>query len=191
LSIESVTNSFVHVKNGNKLLWQVYFTPTISYRKLTENKEFLRSAQANSNTFNYAYFYDVNSVVTHKPDLGLEFGVKAGYPILKNIRLIAGLQLNMNKYDIKAVSYPSEVATIALNTGGSGSNSVSAITNYRNFDGNKPNWLHNLYVTVSAPLGAELKVTGNKKSYLGISETIQPTYTVADRVYLISTDYNP
>ena len=167
--------------------WQVYLAPTISYRKLTENKPFLSSAQSNNSIYSYAALHDINSAVTHKPDMGLEFGFSAGYPLSKNLTVIAGLQFNVSKYDIRAYNYPSEVATIALLQG------MVPIPfppdNYRNFDGYKSDWLHNLYISASAPVGAELKLTGNKKTYIGIGSTIQPTYILGNRAYLISTDY--
>ena len=106
----------------------------------------------------------------------------------KNLTLIGGLQFNVSKYDIRAYAYTSEVAIIALSSG-PGTNSVSSVSNYRNFGGYSSNWLHNLYFSVSAPLGAELKVAGGNKTYLGISTTLQPTYVLSDRAYLISTDY--
>ena len=42
LTIESVLNSFAG-KKKSKLGMQIYFTPTVSYRKLTENSDYLRS----------------------------------------------------------------------------------------------------------------------------------------------------
>ncbi len=53
----------------------------------------------------------------------------------------------------------------------------------------KADWLRNLYFSASVPIGLELKLFGNKKTYLGISGTVQPTYILSDRAYLISTDY--
>ncbi len=188
LTIESVVNSFKHISKRRKISWQVFFTPTISYRKLTENKQFLLSTQANNNPYGYTSLPDVNNAVTHKPDMGLNMGFSAGYPLGRNLKIIAGLQFNVSKYDIRAYTNSSEVATIALNTGG-GSNSVSTMTKYRNFDGTNPNWLRNLYVSASIPVGAELKLTGHNKNYLGIAGTIQPAYILGDRAYLISTDY--
>jgi hypothetical protein len=188
LTIESVINAYKYKAIRRKLSWQVYFVPTISYRKLTENATFLRSAQSNNSPYSYAALHDVNSAVTHKPDMGLEFGLSVGYPLTKNLTLIGGLQFNVSKYDIRAYAYTSEVAIIALSSG-AGTNSVSSVSNYRNFGGYSSNWLHNLYFSVSAPLGAELKVAGGNKTYLGISATLQPTYVLSDRAYLISTDY--
>ncbi len=187
LSIESVMNSFSGSGNRKRWIWQVYFAPTISYRKLVENKSFPSSSQSSS--FNYNAVYDINSVVTHKPDMGFEIGFGAAYPLSKNIRLTAGLQFNVSKYDIKAYNYPTEFATIALRNGPGSTSSVSTATNYRNFNGTKTNWLHNLYLSASLPIGIDLKLADNTKNYIGIGGTVQPTYILGDRAYLISTDY--
>lgn len=189
LSIESVVNSYKHTKAKKKLSWEVYFTPTISYRKLKENKDFINSTLANNNALNYyTAIADINSLVTHKPDMGLQMGFNAGYPLSKNLKVLAGLQFNVSKYDIRAYTYNSEVTTIALNTGG-GSNSVSTISNYRNFSGDDASWLRNLYISASMPVGLELKLNRSDKAEFGVAATVQPTYMLGDRVYLISTDY--
>ncbi len=187
-TIESVLNSYKYIHKRKKLSLEVYVAPTISYRKLEENTGFLNSTRSRSVSSNYLPIANINSVVTHKPDIGLELGFTTGYPLTKSLTILAGLQFNVSKYDIRAYSSTSEVATIALNSGG-GSNSVSTMTNYRNFNGTETSWLHNLYISASAPVGAELKLTGNKKTYIGIGSTIQPTYILTDRAYLISTDY--
>ncbi len=194
LSIESVLNSYTHIRKRKKPSLQVYFTPTISYRALKENKPFINSSSARNATSggvaNNYYFTDINNIVTHKPDIGLQLGFSAGFPLSKNLKLIGGLQFNVSNYDIKAYSHPSEVTTIALSTAAGGTNTVSTLTNYRNSSGgSKVNWLHNLYFSASAPIGLELKLTGNKKTYIGVSGTVQPTYVLSNRAYLISTDY--
>jgi hypothetical protein len=146
LSIESVVNSYQHHRNGKKLSWEVFISPTISYRKLSENKAFINSALANTNTYNYyTSVADINSLVTHKPDIGIQVGFNAGYPLSKSIKILAGLQFNVSKYDIRVSYSTGDVATIALNTGG-GANSVSTISNYRNnTNGSKADWLRNFY----------------------------------------------
>lgn len=191
LTIESVVNNYKHARSRKKISWEVYFSPTISYRRLEENKDFINSALANNNQLNYyTAISDINSLVTHKPDIGLQLGFSAGYPLTKNLKLTAGMQLNVSKYDIKAYTYNSEVATIALNTGAAGANSVSTISNYRNFSGDNASWLRNLYVSASMPVGLELRLNGaGSKNDLGIAATVQPTYMLGDRIYLLTTDY--
>ncbi|NOT51371.1 MAG: outer membrane beta-barrel protein [Chitinophagaceae bacterium] len=189
LTIESVVNSYQHRRSKKRLSWEVYFSPTISYRKLMENKAFINSALANNNALNYyTAISDINSLVTHKPDIGLQMGFAAGYPLTKNLKIKAGMQFNVSKYDIRAYTYNSEVATIALNTGG-GANSVSTIANYRNFSGDNASWLRNLYISASLPVGLELKLNRGGKTDLGIAANVQPTYMLSNRVYLLSTDY--
>ena len=176
-TIESVVNSYKYKKSRKKLSWQIFITPTISYRKLKENKTFLEAARTTLGTpANYGYsFSDINNIVTHKPDIGLQLGFVTGYPVSKRLRITAGLQFNVSKYDIRAYSHTGEVATIALSNNAGGTNTVSTITNYRNIGGYKADWLHNMYISGSAPVGLELKLSGNKKTTVGIAGTIQPT----------------
>ena len=187
-TIESVLNSFHKPSFRSKIGLQLYFTPTISYRKLSENKAFLRTATPNI-PYSYAALYDINNAVTHKPDIGLEFGFAARYPVTKELKIKAGVQFNVNRYEIKAFNYPVEVATIALNSGGARRDSFNMLSSYRNFSGTNANWLQNFYFQISTPVGLEVKLTGDDKIQFGIATTIQPTYILGDRAYLISTDY--
>ena len=180
------------MKNNNKarkFSFMFFFTPTVSYRKLSENKSYLRSASPIGVPYNVAALYDINSAVTHKPNIGLEIGMTSKYSIAKNIKLSAGLQFNLNRYDIKAFKYTPERATIALNNGSSGVQSVSTPSTYRNFNGGQIEWLQNSYFQVSTPVGAEFKLHGNDKIHIGAATTIQPTYVLGDRAYLITADY--
>lgn len=169
-----------------KLNWQIFFSPNISYRKLSENKSYARPASSPASAFNY--LYDVNNAVTHKPNIGFELGITSKYTISRSTKLRAGFQFNVSRYDIKAFNYVPEVATIALNNG-YGVDFVNTISNYRNFNGGKTNWLKNFYFQASVPVGVEVKVTGNNKMHVGVASTLQPTYVIGDRAYLITNDY--
>jgi hypothetical protein len=188
LTIESVLNTYKLKLGKNKIETQFHFTPTISYRKLTENKSYLRSVTSPT-PVNYSSLYSsVNNNVTHKPDLGFELGVTAKYPITKSIKLRTGLQFNVNRYDIKAFSSSLEIATIALNTR-SRVDSLNTISSYSNVNGYKSNWLQNLSFQVSVPVGIELTLPGSDKMQFGVATTMQPTYVLGDKAYLITTDY--
>jgi len=183
LTIESVLNSY-KARKKSKVGLQLYFTPTVSYRKLTENKPYLQSAAGNF-PGNYPLLQDVNDSVTHKPDMGFELGLASKYALSKNFKLLAGVQFNVSRYGIKSFKSSLQVATIQLN----GSAPVTDITNQNNESGYSSNWLQNFYVQVSAPVGIEYKVIGNEKVQFGVATTIQPTYVLGDRAYLISADY--
>jgi hypothetical protein len=184
LSIESVTNIFKS-QQKSKLNFELFFTPTISYRKLSENKGYMQSPARSGSTSGVAALYNVNDAVTHKPNIGLELGLTAKYPVTENIRLKAGVQFNMSRYDIKAFTNYTEAATMAFRNG---STTMSA-SNYRNLEGEKPDWLQNVYYQVSAPVGLEMKLGRVDKTQFGVASTVQPTYMMGDRAYLISTDY--
>lgn len=170
-----------------KLSWQLYLTPTVSYRKLEENTAFISAARYNSivnGTGGALYTADVNTMVNHKPDLGFQLGLRTAYPVSKWFSITGGFQLSVSKYDIKAYDHPAEVTTIALTD-----RNVSAVSSLRNTNGYKENWLRNFYFSASVPLGMELKLSDGDKKYFGVAGTLQPTYVLDNRAYLISADY--
>lgn len=192
LTIESVINSYSAARKVRKAKWQVYVTPTVTYRKLNENKQFINSARSNMSPASLTYSPDLNNIVTHRPDLGLQLGITMSYPLSRKLSLITGLQFNISKYDIWAYNYPSEVATVALANDYGGTSTVSTVTNYRIVGvnrANKANWLRNFYYSASAPIGLEYKAFKTKRAAVGIAATFQPTYVLGNRAYVISTDY--
>jgi hypothetical protein len=192
LTIESVINSYHFARKARKIKWQIYITPTVTYRKLNENKQFINSARSNMSQTSLAYSPDLNNIVTHRPDLGLQLGFSMAYPLSKRISILSGIQFNISKYDIYAYSYPSEVATVALSNDYGGTSTVSRVTNYRIVGvnrANKANWLRNFYYSVSAPVGLEYKAFKTRKAFMGVAATLQPTYVLSNRAYVISTDY--
>lgn len=192
LSIESVTNSYVKLRKPKKISWQVYLTPLITYRALKENKTFIEAARTATNISGSQVLYypaDLDKVVYHKPDLGFNLGLSAGYPISKNLKIVSGLQFNVNKYDIKAYQYTNEVAPVALSNDAGGTNTVYPITSYRIVGGFKAKWLRNFYFSASVPIGGELTLINKKRTSFGISGTVQPSLVLENRSYLVSTDY--
>lgn len=186
LSIESVANAYKGKEK--KFSLQVSFSPTVSYRKLSENKSYTHSVSSINSSPNMAPLYSVNDAVTQKPNMGLELGVMGKYRVSKNVKLIGGLQFNMSRYDIKAFTAPYTFATFRLTTS-SGLDSVRTLTPLSNTGGYESNWLTNTYLQVSAPVGVEVKLAGDNKTHFGFATTIQPTYVIGDMAYLITSDY--
>jgi hypothetical protein len=118
----------------------------------------------------------------------MEFGVEGKYKLNERVSLKSGLQFNINRYDIRAYSSPTEIATVAVSSGYRTS-MVSSLSNYRNFSGYTPNWLENFYFQAALPIGAELILFERKNVSWGVSGTIQPTYVIGDKAYMISSDY--
>ena len=181
-AIASQNILLVKPKKQPRVTAQVFFTPTVSYRKLKENK----------NVYAGSGFYvptiDLNNIVKHKPGMGLEFGIEGKYRVNKKFYLTTGLQFNINRYDILAYSHPTEIATVALTSSYGVVDSLATLSNYRN-SGTSANWLENFYFQIAAPVGVEVILTENKNVQWGISGTIQPTYVIGDKAYVISSDY--
>jgi len=165
-SIESVLNTYQ--PKVRKLAWQTYFTPTVSYRKLNDTY--------------------IDNVAPHKPAFGFELGMTAKYAVSKNTKLRAGFQFNVNRYEIKTFDSYAQLATIRLNDR-NGSYNVRTVTNYNNYSGYQSSWLQNFYFQVSAPVGIEFKIKGDDKMQFGVASTVQPTYLLGDKAYVISSDY--
>ena len=190
LSIESVTNSYQRQKHSPRFRWQLHFTPTVSYRSLKEDQKFIAQARMNLSAAPLAATTELSNVINHRPDLGMQLGLLGTYPLGKRLDLIAGLQFNVSKYDIKAFNYPTEVATIALVNAWGGPTAVTTVTSFRsNGFMSKASWLRNYYYSLSAPVGLEWKILGKKQNHWGFSTTVQPTYMVGNRSYIISMDY--
>lgn len=171
-----------------KLDWQLSFTPTISYRKLGENRSYLRNSTGFPTINAFAPLNSVNTAVTHKPDVGFEIGVATKYKLTEHLKLIGGFQFNVNRYDIKAFNAPYSMGTIRLNNGNSIS-SVNTLTSISNTNGYQSDWLKNLYFQASVPIGLELKLRGTDNMHFGIATSVQPSYLLGDRAYLLTSDY--
>lgn len=177
------------VSQKHRISYQLYFTPSISYRKLTED----RSAEDNKSPnaggpVARNYVADVNKIVRHTPGTGVEAGVSFRYNLSERLKLTSGFQFNMRGYYIEAYMAPTEVATIAL-TGSSGVDSVNTYAVYRTTNGYRSTQLQNRYYQLSIPVGMEWDVIGNKKISFSVAASLQPTYLLNRNAYLISTDF--
>lgn len=174
---------------GKKSGIQLYISPTVSYRKLI--------GQASRSSFSYNGFpysanfgfpSDVNDAVTHKPAIGIELGSALTYPLGRHFRVKAGLQFNLNNYDIEAYSYVPEITSLSAGGPSGFSQPISAVSYYRNFSGYSRTWLRNSHFMVSMPLGIEMNLFASKRVSFNVASTIQPTYVINNRSYLISTN---
>ncbi len=169
-------------KRNVNLGWQLYLSPTVSYRKLSGE-----GMKLYATTFNVASVSpDVNSSVIHKPSIGFEIGTALTINTSRNFRFKTGVQLNVNQYDVQAYSFTPEVAP--LTRGGIGHTEINVISRFRNYDGFSKTWLTNKHIMMSLPVGAELTVFGNNKIKFNIAGTLQPTFVLNNQAYMISTN---
>ncbi|MDH7463782.1 hypothetical protein QEG73_20950 [Chitinophagaceae bacterium 26-R-25] len=175
------------ISEPKHLQLQYYFAPTISFRKLEDPSSKSTSSQDLPLASNHL---DVNKFVNHSPTIGLEAGSALLFPVTKNISIKAGLQLNMNGYNVSAYTYSREKATIALTTPGNINDTIRAFTSIRNMNGYSQEILQNRYFQLSMPVGIDVKIIGDHRLQLNAAGTFQPFYVMAHSTYLLSNDYN-
>ncbi len=162
-------------KWAGKLGWQMYITPSVVYRDL-------RNTASGEG--------DINKSVIQHPSFGLEIGSGILYPILKGLKLKTGLQLNFTRYNAEAYGNSHPVATsILLHRPITGQlYPAYRSTSYSTNEGITPVNLHNETFQISIPIGVDVKLAGNENLQWYVGATIQPSYVLAGKSYLISTD---
>ena len=180
------------VKRG-RLNWQVYASPTVTYRTLSGGEPYaIPKAGLQYVPIALTHFGSPNDYVNQKPSVGFEAGGSIMYRVTRNLTFKTGLQFNYIEYSIKAYSSPnSQTATIALNSFyGYNTSTITAYSNLQNFGGNVERNLYNHYYQFSVPVGFELRILGNEKLQLNIAANVQPTFLVNRNSYLLTTDYS-
>ena len=160
-----------------KLDYEVYGTPSFSFRTLTEDKVVNGGTGTTS----------ANSKVNQKAGLGSELGIGLRYKSSKDFTLKLGLQFNIRQYYIDAFSSPGTATIEVLQN--NKIDSLNVISKYGNNTVGSETRLNNRLYQVSVPIGIEWSAFHTKHIGLSLSASIQPTFSLNKNVYIISTDY--
>ncbi|MCC6287617.1 MAG: hypothetical protein IT249_07005 [Chitinophagaceae bacterium] len=170
--------------------WQLSFSPTVSYRRLTSGLSEITDVFRGIPYSNGEKNTSVDKLVNHKPAIGAEVGVGVTYRLAKNFILRGGLQLNYSRYQVSVFDSKPEMTTLALHGNNGTIDSVSRISPYQNYAGIGASWLNNEYMQISMPVGFEWTVLGSNSALKwNIGASAQPVYNFANNVYLLSTDF--
>lgn len=180
------------LKKLNRKYWQIYVSPTASYRRLSGGDIY---ANMKSNLLNGPIAAtnqnsNLNQYINNKPAVGFEVGGSFLYRLTRNLSLKTGLQFNYSSYNINAYASNIQPATIALNSYfGYPTNTITSYTSIGTIGGKATVNLQNQYYQLSAPVGFELRIMGNEKLQLHVGATVQPTYLLNRNAYLLTADY--
>ena len=169
--------------------WELYATPSLTYRKLSSNSKYDATAAVTNGQGPLNAMLD--DKLAHKMSLGLELGGSVIYAFAKNFRFKTGLQVNYTDYNIDAYEMNHPVlTTVTMNDVNSGyPYQVSRSTSISSFSGLSQVTLHSRTYQVAAVAGLDVKLYGNEKLKWYAGATIQPTYIVGGKAYLLSTDH--
>lgn len=182
-------------KKNSKLGFQFYLTPSNSYRRLSDEKvkEIIQPAAASAAPSNIPLSAgsnaDVNNVVRHKPALGFELGFAVLYRINDALKFKTGVQLNVRQYYIETFqSYTNDLSSLSL-INSRGVETVNFYSPYNNNTGFRKTQLDNKVYQLSMPIGIEWGIIRGKHVGFSTEASVQPTLTLNNNTYLLSTDY--
>lgn len=190
-SYNNYTTTPITVKrNSSKFELQVYATPSISFRRLVDDKSriLITSKDANTTSLPTQYYTNINDVVRHKPALGLEAGVGMLYKLNNKLKFRTGLQFNIRKYYIDSYKSGTSIAQIAI-ISNNGLDTINQLSTQSTTGSSLSSILKNSLYQISIPLGLQWQLLDGKKFGISLGASIQPTLTLNKNVYLISTDY--
>lgn len=167
-----------------------YATPSISYRKLVDDKtrNYYEPVTAPNGPISPIYSVNINDVVRHKPAMGTEIGFGFLYKINSRLKFKTGLQFNVRKYFIDSYKSGLNVASIAI-IRNNRLDTISQLTSISANSGYAETELNSKLYQVSVPLGIQWQVIQLKRFGISLAGSVQPTLTLNKNVYLLSTDY--
>jgi hypothetical protein len=183
-------NNPLNKKWKDRSTLEFYITPGIGYRKLSNDSKYNVLASASSSLISPSVGMDAAKSVNQKPGLGFEAGVNINYAIAKNLRLKAGVQANYTNYGVNADETNHPILTTLMFTDPNSGYPYmrSSASTLSNTSGLQPVLIHNKTYQLAIPLGFALKLSGNDKLEWYAGATIQPTYVIGGKAYLISAD---
>ncbi len=184
------------VRKNSRFGFQFYATPSHSYRRLSDEKvkEIIQPAIAATNAARNVPLStnspaDVNNVVRHKPAFGFELGFAVLYNITNKLKFKTGIQLNVRQYYIETFqSLTNDLTSLSL-INYRGVETISFYSPYNNNTGYKKTQLDNKVYQLSVPVGVQWDLIQGKHFGLNTEASVQPTLTLNNNTYLLSTDY--
>ncbi|MBK7882750.1 MAG: hypothetical protein IPJ81_02130 [Chitinophagaceae bacterium] len=167
----------------NRISYEIYATPNISFRKLAIKNKYNTSDNENSAN-------DLKKLLNQHPALGIEAGAGIIYAFAKNIRLKTGLQFDFTNYTFTALETNHPVLTTLIMDDPNSDYPYleSRISTIANISSEQSSKYHNQTYQISIPIGIEYKLAGKDKIQWYASTSIQPTYIFAGNAHLISSD---
>ncbi len=178
-------------KLKNRLSWQVYITPSITYRTLFENsiaegRTTLQSLVTNP----FVRQPGIENSVDHKPGPSIELGGAVAYQLAKKWQLKVGAQVNYTSYHATANNIQHPITTnIAVNDFTNGSLDIeNRSASISNTPGSNNNRLNNYTVQLALPIGFAYKLAGNNDLKFFAGATLQPSFVLVGSSPLLSSD---
>lgn len=176
-------------KRGKRsFAYQFYATPSVGFRSLNKNTDFVPVNAAASMLSNPE---NGEPMLSHTSAVNIETGANVLYSLTPFMRIKAGIQVNYTNYHVNAYSleHPTLANLLVNEAGGRQPSLVPRMTTLSNQpnNGGVQNLNNNTY-QFSLPVGADFRLAGNSKMQWFAGATIQPTFVTGGNAFLISAD---
>ncbi len=172
-------------KRRSAFAYQVYATPSVGFRTLTSNTDYVApnaSASLLSNT------ESGEPILSHSAAVNIETGANVLYKLSGFMRIKAGIQMNYTNYHINAYPlYHPSVANLLINDNQPVLAARLTTLSTQPNNGESQNLNNNTY-QFSMPVGADFRLAGNSRMQWFAGATIQPTIVTGGNAFLISAD---
>lgn len=179
-----------HHKSKGRIGNEIYFTPGLSFRKMTNNTNGATVTPSPVTVLSGNQLINTNAPA-YIPGLSFEMGMSFSYALSKNVKLKAGLQANFTNYgmEITELNHPVLTTLLLKNTATGTAYLEPRATSIANVPGSNNKKIHNQTSQISISIGMAFKIAGNKKIDWYLASSIQPTYVFSGKTNLISADH--
>ncbi len=175
----------IRIKKASQFSVQIYASPSISYRQLVDNTP--KDAK-NAAPIDNSNILSINKLVNQTPSIGFEAGVAGVLQYNKKIKFKLGAQFNYRSYKIDAFTIKDNNTFASANISNTrDEKNVFALN--RTGDEMYPVQLQNQFFEISAPVGVEYLVTGNKRLQFSVGASFQPTLLLNKDAYVVTTNF--
>ncbi len=175
----------IRIKKASPFSVQIYASPSISYRQLIDNTP--KDAK-NAAPIDNSNLLSINKLVNQTPSIGFEAGVAGVLQYNKKIKFKLGAQFNYRSYKIDAFTIKDNNTFASANISNTrDEKNVFALN--RTGDEMFPVQLQNQFFEISAPVGVEYLVTGNKRLQFSVGASFQPTLLLNRDAYVVTTNF--
>lgn len=179
---------FNKFKNNSTLTY--YITPSMGFRNIMKPNKEVAAATAGAQQYMLTPNTSSSTSLNQRSALNMEMGMSVKYKATKSFAVKGGLQLNFTQYNIEAMmlDHPTQTALVVEGENGGAALSYRSSIYANTDDGRSNVTLQSKTMQLSAPIGVDMKIMGNKKLTWNAAATIQPTYVFGGKVYAISYD---
>lgn len=180
------TTAHIRKKKNGKVNWFYYVTPTITSVYFT-GEAIQKTPATNFSPIVIRPNQPGNNMI-YNARLGLETGTEMIYTFARNWSFTTGAHVSYSGYNIISDQVHPTFASLILKNESGATYSKSYITHYGNGQGQNQISLKNYNLQLSAPVGFQYVLWGNKNLQINLASTIEPSFVLKSNAYLLSSD---